>query len=282
MDMDTYKAPEKPGTQSHQRGTNPILRLRVGDVLYDAVTQLARARVTTNLSIQLDGKTFSNLVLATQHLLGNDAFDSGFVLRYWYYASDGGYLRPLLHRNRAGISTKESRTRGIIAMDIKAINDGIQLMRCPGLRASSFDGTLFLQNLEADIVELQARGVSCVVSAVEPHEFIHLGLPKNFNQLLDDAGIKHLLVPVKQNTVLSTGMLPLWQKIIARIEEHLAQHQKIAIHSGADLGRAGYIAAKLLIARGMAALDAIQSVRSAFPYAIASFTQEHELMLNAL
>ena len=253
-----------------------------GEVLYDGRQLLPVAKVSNSLTIEIAGKSYSGITQAATALLNwKTPVSCGLALRFWHYRTNSNEIRPLLfRRNRMERRPKRiaPETTPVDIITIPTLNPGnIFLIRCPGLRAIDWRGRYYIQNLEADSAILSSSGTSCVLSAIEPHEFFYLGLPESISPVLASAGIKQVLMPIAKHGILERGVHNLWRQISALVLEKLALGEHVAIHSGVGYGRAGYVAAKLLIEQGLAPTEAITLVRKVAPYSIDSFLQEMDL-----
>lgn len=261
-------------------------RLSEGETLYDALGQAAIARVSENNKIEISGYTFPDLQSAASYALNDEVLVSeGLALRYWHFRSPVGELLPLLHR--AGLSHQKTplantQLTPLSPRIIQSESDGrIIMVRCPGLRARDIQGRYIAQDLQADVEKIREWSPALVISILESHEFIHLGLPSYVEDTFRSSSMQQLLLPIPKNKPIEYSLSKLWHVINERVLTQLGSGQDVLVHSGADMGRAGYIAAKILVGQGVEPADAIARVRAIHPYAIESFAQEMELLLTS-
>lgn len=138
---------------------------------------------------------------------------------------------------------------------------------CPDKHGDSLSGAPWARDLEADLVPLKGWGASLVVTLMEQHEFALLRVPD-----LDDRVATHGMawahLPIPDQAVPGDAFAAAWPRVRTELLSHLKPGGRVVLHCRGGLGRTGLVAAVLLIETGMAAEDAIQTVRSVRPRAI--------------
>jgi len=127
--------------------------------------------------------------------------------------------------------------------------------------------------LDADLDALQQAGVTRLLCLVEPHEFSRRK-PESIEQrrqAVESRGITFMHHPIVD---FDAPRLSDAQPTIAALDKGIKAGDHTIIHCWAGLGRAGTMAACLLIHNGMQAADAIATVRSVRNGAIQSARQE--------
>lgn len=270
----------------------PALRLRPGELLYDAVELEVRAVVDVSGKIEVDGRLFSTLTEAMAYVLGLvGPVSPGLCLRFWHCQSKDGAIISLL--KRLALSTGMARTESAfisVASTVSPLQPHyintpctgrIIMIRCPGLRAYDIEGRFIAQEFNSDVETINSWAPAFALSTIESHEYIYLGLPYHVEETFSSANVKQLLLSIPKGEALQIGLELLWQVIKRRAVSALEQGKDVLIHSGVDMGRAGYVTALLLIALGVTPFDAIEQVRQSHRYAIESFTQEKSLLALA-
>lgn len=143
----------------------------------------------------------------------------------------------------------------------------IGMVACPGLQ----------RGLEADLEGLKQWGANGLVSLVEAHELITLGIT-DLEATLDRHGLWWRHLPIKDRHTPDEGFEKRWHSEGTRLRRLLSAGDRFVVHCWAGLGRTGTIAARLLIEMGCRPADAIQKVREARPGAIE--TEKQELFLH--
>ncbi|WP_228156897.1 ADP-ribosylglycohydrolase family protein [Fuscovulum blasticum] len=124
-----------------------------------------------------------------------------------------------------------------------------------------------------DLAAISAWGTAMLITLIEDHEFDLLSV-RGLGEAVKARGIEWLHFPIRDLDVPGPETDPDWRRISARIHDRVERGSKVLIHCRGGLGRAGTIAACLLIERGETATGAIGIVRSARPGAIETQAQE--------
>ena len=125
-----------------------------------------------------------------------------------------------------------------------------------------------------DLDALLAEGVAHVVCLQQAHELARLEPSESMSDrraLLAARKMGFTHEPIEDFT---TPKLESAQRLVAEIAAMLERGDTVALHCWAGLGRAGTIAACLLVKLGMKPNDAIAAVRDARPGAIQTHEQE--------
>lgn len=114
--------------------------------------------------------------------------------------------------------------------------------------------------LETEALNWRRDGIDVVVSLLEPEEAVELNL-------LDEAvaaeagGVEFISFPIPDRNVPAST--PAALSLIGEIERALDQGKTIAVHCRQSIGRAGLIAAGVLIASGASPEQAVETVGTA-------------------
>lgn len=138
----------------------------------------------------------------------------------------------------------------------------------PGKRAPSMFGAPWHRSLRADLARLAEEEVSLLVSLVEDDELVRFGA----GALVSAAaayGIRVLRAPIVD------GQAPqALDTVVAEIVGELQTGRRVVVHCRGGLGRAGTVAACVLVALGRPADVALAEVRSCRPGAVENEGQE--------
>ena len=155
-----------------------------------------------------------------------------------------------------------------LRIDELPIGNGlIGLTFCPGKQGDSLFGAPWERDLDLDIAAIDNWGADAALTLIEHHEFALLavtGLPEAFRA----AGIAWHHFPIKDLEVPDEAGLRDWRALSPELHQIIERGGKILIHCRGGLGRAGTMAALMLIERGASASAAIARVREARPGAI--------------
>lgn len=186
------------------------------------------------------------------------------------YAVFGSHSLP-----RAQRSIRTSITHPLQIATIPVCENGgcVGVTFCPGKKGSSVFGAPWDRDLRADVEAIREWGASSVLTLLEPHEFDLLSV-RGLPNALRDAGMVWLHAPIPDVSVPGPAFEAAWRTIRPRLVEQLRQRRSVVVHCRGGLGRAGMIAAKLLVMTGDDPRRAIERVRTVRPGAIETPAQE--------
>ncbi|MBP1182182.1 protein-tyrosine phosphatase [Methylobacterium sp. PvR107] len=124
-------------------------------------------------------------------------------------------------------------------------------------------------------------GASSVLTLLEAHEFDLLSV-KGLPEAVRDAGLAWHYAPIPDVSVPGPAFDAAWRTIGPRILEQFHQGGSVVVHCRGGLGRAGIIAAKLMVMMGADPKQAIEQVRAARPGAIETPAQEAYVLQQGL
>lgn len=129
---------------------------------------------------------------------------------------------------------------------------------CPGTRE--------IPAFEA-LTELQAAGATAVITLMPSAELSANGV-EDMAALCSARGLAWYPLPVADEQVPQSDFDAAWAAHAAAILKRLDAGETLAIHCKGGSGRTGLIAARVLIARGIAREDAVRAVQALRPKAI--------------
>ena len=154
-------------------------------------------------------------------------------------------------------------------------NGMVGMCCCPGRLEFSSVGVR-TRDLDRDLGVIIDWEPLTVISLIEQYEFSILGvahLPERY----EIAPFEWYQCPITDLGAPGARFESQFADIEPELLAQLSRGEKILLHCAAGLGRAGTIAARLLIGVGELPVDAIDSVRRARPGAIESKSQEDYL-----
>lgn len=145
----------------------------------------------------------------------------------------------------------------------------------PGKRGPNRWGDLHQRDLQEDINRLRNRyEVHHLLSLVEDHELDMLQIPR-LVETAESAGIRVRRYPIVDVTAPQVKpTLP----VVAEALDHLRAGQNVVVHCRGGLGRAGTLAASILVASGINAHESIFLIRQYRPGAIEVREQEQFIL----
>jgi ADP-ribosyl-[dinitrogen reductase] hydrolase len=147
---------------------------------------------------------------------------------------------------------------------------------CPGKKQDNGMTGPWERDLELDVAAIVEWGAHRVVTLVEPQELVALQVPG-----LGDAVARHGMqwshLPIRDRDVPSESFEASWGSAGEQIRSELTSGLDVVVHCMGGLGRAGTIAARLLVELGWSAQQAIARVREVRPKAIETVAQEEHV-----
>ncbi|GAB3762062.1 cyclin-dependent kinase inhibitor 3 family protein [Ramlibacter monticola] len=150
---------------------------------------------------------------------------------------------------------------------------GIGITFCPGKCGPSLFGHVWQRDLEADLDTIERWGARVVLTLIEAFELEALEVAP-LGERVQRRGMRWLHLPIVDVNVPSVAFEKQWHAELPELLATIAQGGKVLVHCKGGLGRAGMVAAFLLIELGERADVAIRRVREVRPGAIETPAQE--------
>lgn len=144
---------------------------------------------------------------------------------------------------------------------------------CPGKKQSNAMTGAWDRDLALDVGAIETWGARRVVTLVEGHELRELHVP-GLGAEVARRGMAWSHLPIRDRDVPSDAFEAAWTTTGAEICGELSRGRDVVVHCMGGLGRAGTIAARLLVELGWSAEEAITRVRAVRPGAIETDAQE--------
>ena len=164
--------------------------------------------------------------------------------------------------------------------DLPLGNGRLGLTFCPGKKGDSVFGAAWDRDLDLDLDAIRDWGAVAVLTLIEAHEFDQLGVP-GLGAAVTARGIRWFHFPIRDLDIPTDIDAPAWTALSAQLHAELERGGRVLVHCRGGLGRAGTIAALLLIERGVSGPQAIRDVRAVRPGAIETAEQERWLIAHA-
>ena len=126
---------------------------------------------------------------------------------------------------------------------------------CPGKKDLVWD-----RDLADDLAGLRAVGVSRIVYLLPDEELQRLGI-LDYRRAVVAAGMQPLHLPILDQGTLGPGGFDRMLDTVDQIRVRLSFGERIVVHCRGGLGRAGTVAACVLVADGMSSTEAMALVR---------------------
>jgi ADP-ribosylglycohydrolase/protein-tyrosine phosphatase len=161
-----------------------------------------------------------------------------------------------------------------LRIDSLPIGNGLLgLTLCPGKKGDSVFGGAWDRDLDVDLDAIKAWGANAVLTLIEDHEFDLLSV-SGLGDAVKARGMEWYHFPIRDVDVPTPEAMDRWRHLSPILHRALENGDRILVHCRGGLGRAGTVAALLLIERGRSATNAMAIVRNARPGTIETQIQE--------
>ncbi len=169
------------------------------------------------------------------------------------------------------------RTSHNYPIQIAAVSPSLQMGQigitfCPGKTQVNAATGSWNRQLDVDLDAIAAWGAVVVLTLVEPSELEELAVA-NLGAEVEARHMEWLHIPIRDFAVPERDFERTWAQVGEGIRHRLRSGFKILVHCKGGLGRAGMIAAKLMIELGVPVEEAVSQVRRARPGAIETAEQ---------
>jgi hypothetical protein len=161
-------------------------------------------------------------------------------------------------------AARTSQTHPLQIADVRASpsHGRIGITFCPGKQDNAAATGAWARDLAADLDVIAAWGARLVVTLVEPTELAALKVP-GLGADIQGRGIEWRHLPIADYSVPSEAFEKQWETHGRDIRALLCSGGDVLVHCKGGLGRAGMMAARLLVELGVAPDQAIREVRRA-------------------
>jgi hypothetical protein len=161
-----------------------------------------------------------------------------------------------------GARTSHSHPLQIAEVRASPRHGRIGITFCPGKHDRAAMTGAWARDLALDLDAVAAWGARLVLTLVEPAELVALQVP-HLGREIQGRGIEWRHLPIADYSVPGEDFETQWQTQGAEIRALLCEGTDMVVHCKGGLGRAGMMAARLLVELGMAPDQAIREVRRA-------------------
>ena len=170
------------------------------------------------------------------------------------------------------------RTSESSPLRIAAVTPGdgqgrIGLTLCPGKTDPAAMSGATARDLDTDLDVIRRWGATAVVSLITDEEIDHLSV-RDLPEAVRDRHMEWWHLPIPDGMPPGAGVEEAWTAAGEAIRDRLRLGFDVLVHCKGGLGRAGTVAARLLVELGTRPDDAIRRVRAARPGAIENGDQE--------
>jgi ADP-ribosyl-[dinitrogen reductase] hydrolase len=170
------------------------------------------------------------------------------------------------------VRTSKTNPIEIATIPVTGVTGAIGVTFCPGKKGPSLFGTPWDRCLDTDLACIVEWGATTIVTLMEPAEFHELQVSA-LGKAVKAAGLNWFHLPIRDGGAPSPEFEESWRTVGASLRDRLRRGERILVHCRGGRGRAGMIAAVLLVEMGEDPEAAIRRVRSARPGAIETLEQ---------
>ena len=160
----------------------------------------------------------------------------------------------------AVMRTSHSHPLQIAAIQASSAHGRIGITFCPGKHDRLAVTGAWFRDLDVDLDVIKDWGARLVLTLVEPDELVVLKVPQ-LGQEIQCRGMEWRHLPIADYSVPNEEFEKNWFTQGREIRNLLRNGEDVLIHCKGGLGRAGMIAARLLVELGMEPEEAIGAVR---------------------
>ncbi len=157
-------------------------------------------------------------------------------------------------------------------------NGHIFFTMCPGKKQPNAATGPWDRDLETDLDAIRQVGATTMITLMEDHEIVACALStKVIASATSTHGITWHHCPIVDFEIPDEKWESEWDVLGSTLRQALSNCENIVLHCRGGRGRAGMIAARLLVELGVKADDAITQVRAQRPEAIETQAQEEHV-----
>jgi protein tyrosine phosphatase (PTP) superfamily phosphohydrolase (DUF442 family) len=158
------------------------------------------------------------------------------------------------------LRTSHTHPLQIAEVRASAAHGRIGITFCPGKHDRAAATGAWARDLALDLDAVSAWGARLVLTLVEPAELVALKVPE-LGQEVAARGMAWCHLPIADYGVPTPACEQQWAQEGPAVRALLRQGQDVLVHCKGGLGRAGMMAARLLVELGMPADQAVREVR---------------------
>lgn len=148
---------------------------------------------------------------------------------------------------------------------------------CPGQWQAEAATGAWSRDLQADLRAIAEWGATHVLTLVTAEELHALRVPA-LGEGVAAQGMEWLHLPIQDFSTPTKDWEIAWARARGTVHAALDRGAAVLVHCKGGLGRAGLVAARILVERGMAPPEALAAVRAVRPGAVETHGQERHVL----
>lgn len=175
-----------------------------------------------------------------------------------------------------GSTVRTSLTHPLRIAELPLSSGGIiGVTFCPGKQQGNAMTGVWQRDLALDLAAIRDWGATHLVTLIEEHEFEELGVSA-LPQRAREFGLTWHHAPIRDGSIPDTRFDTVWSALGPQLHATLDQGGRVVVHCKGGLGRAGTVAALLLLEHGsnLEMENVLARVRAVRPNAIETVVQE--------
>jgi ADP-ribosyl-[dinitrogen reductase] hydrolase len=176
---------------------------------------------------------------------------------------------------------KTSRTHPLVIHEVGTPGGGrVGMTLCPGKRQPYAVTGPWDRDLDIDMDVIKTSGAAMLITLMGPDELVSAAVPgARMKSAAEARGLTWLHLPIPDLAAPEVSFEDAWHISGPKVRAHLRNGGCVVVHCRGGRGRAGTIAARLLVELGVDPAAAIAQVRSANSYAMETAVQETHVRL---
>jgi len=175
-------------------------------------------------------------------------------------------------RTMSKVRTSQTHPLQIAEVRASESHGRIGITFCPGKQDAGAVTGAWARDLSVDLDLIAAWGAQMVLTLIESQELKSLKVP-DLGSSVEARGMAWRHLPIADYSIPGAGFETAWESAGREIRALLREGGNVLVHCKGGLGRAGMIAARLLVELGMPPKEAVRTVRRARKGAIETPSQ---------
>lgn len=176
-------------------------------------------------------------------------------------------------RSSRRVSTSETDPIRVAEVKIRSDLGLVGVTFAPGKRDPAGISAVWDRSLGQDLDVIRDWGAEQVVTLLEPHEFGLLHI-EELGAEVRGRGMGWVHLPIRDVSIPARKFERRWDQSWPLLRETLMRRGNVLVHCRGGLGRAGMVAARILVEMGVTPSEAMARVREVRPGAIETAQQE--------